>query len=46
MIEGATEIRIALADRREFEAEVVLRDPRSDLAVLRIQRSKEKFVAD
>jgi Do/DeqQ family serine protease len=43
VIEGATEIRIALADRREFEAEVVLRDPRSDLAVLRIQRSKEKF---
>jgi Do/DeqQ family serine protease len=43
VIEGANEIRIALGDRREFEAEVVLRDPRSDLAVLRIQNSKERF---
>jgi Do/DeqQ family serine protease len=43
VIEGANEIRIALGDRREFEAEVVLRDPRSDLAVLRILNTKEKF---
>lgn len=43
VIDGATEIRVALGDRREFEAEVVLRDPRSDLAVLRLQRTKEKF---
>ncbi len=43
VIEGANEIRIALGDRREFEAEVVLRDPRSDLAVLRIQGTKERF---
>ena len=43
VIQGANEIRIALADKREFEAEVVLRDPRSDLAVLRIQNAKEKF---
>ncbi len=43
VIEGANEIRIALGDRREFAAEVVLRDPRSDLAVLRIQGTKEKF---
>ncbi len=43
VIEGATEIRVALSDRREFEAEVVLRDPRSDLAVLRLQRTKERF---
>ncbi|MBK8008209.1 MAG: DegQ family serine endoprotease [Rhizobiales bacterium] len=43
VIEGANEIRIALGDRREFAAEVVLRDPRSDLAVLRIQNANQKF---
>jgi Do/DeqQ family serine protease len=43
VIQGANEIRIALGDRREFEAEVILRDPRSDLAVLRIQGTKERF---
>lgn len=43
VIQGANEIRIALGDRREFEAEVVLLDPRSDLAVLRIQRTRERF---
>ena len=43
VIDGADEIRIALNDRREFEADVVLRDPRSDLAVLRIRNAREKF---
>lgn len=37
VIEGMTELRVSLADKREFAAEVVLRDPRSDLAVLRIK---------
>ena len=37
VIEGADAVRIALTDRREFEAEIVLRDPRTDLAVLRIE---------
>ena len=37
VIEGMTELRVALADKREFAAEVVLRDPRSDLALLRIK---------
>ena len=37
VIEGMTDVRIALADKREFEAEIVLRDPRTDLAVLRIK---------
>ena len=37
VIENATEVRVALADRREFEAQIVLRDPRTDLAVLRIK---------
>lgn len=36
VIKGATEIKVVLADRREFEAEVVLTDERTDLAVLRV----------
>ncbi len=37
VIEGMTEVKVALADKREIEAEIVLRDPRTDLAVLRIK---------
>jgi Do/DeqQ family serine protease len=37
VIEGMTEVKVALSDRREFEAQIVLRDPRTDLAVLRIK---------
>lgn len=37
VIEGATEITVALADRREFQAELVLADESTDLAVLRIR---------
>ncbi len=37
VIEGMTEVKVSLADKREFEAEIVLRDPRTDLAVLRIK---------
>src|SRR3546814_2666240 len=36
VIKGATEIKVVLADRREFEAELVLADERTDLAVLRV----------
>ncbi|MBV6487186.1 MAG: DegQ family serine endoprotease [Pseudorhodoplanes sp.] len=45
VIEGATEIKVSLADKREFEAEIVLKDPRTDLAVLRIKDSGERFPA-
>ena len=41
VIEGADEIRVVLADRREFDAEVVLADPRTDLAILRISAGEE-----
>jgi len=37
VIENMTEVKIALADKREFECDIVLRDPRTDLAVLRIR---------
>jgi len=36
VIEGAEDIQVALADRREFQASVLLADARTDLAVLRI----------
>ena len=37
VIEGMTEVKVALSDKREFEAQIVLRDPRTDLAVLRLK---------
>jgi Do/DeqQ family serine protease len=43
VIENATEVKVALADRRELEAEIVLRDPRTDLAVLRLKGAGESF---
>jgi len=43
VIAGATDIKIALADRREFEAELVLKDEETDLAVLRAVDAKEPF---
>lgn len=36
VIEGADEFRIVLSDRREYAAELLLADERTDLAVLRI----------
>ncbi|MDP1630324.1 MAG: Do family serine endopeptidase [Caulobacter sp.] len=42
-IEGADEILVQLADRREFPAKVLLADPRSDLAVLKIDVGAERL---
>jgi Do/DeqQ family serine protease len=36
VIDGAQEIKVVLADRREFSARVLLTDPRTDLAVLQV----------
>ena len=33
VIENMTDVKVALADKREYEAEIVLRDPRTDLAL-------------
>ena len=43
VIEGADEVKVSLADKREFEAAIVLKDKRSDLAVLRIKDAHERF---
>ena len=43
VIEGASQVKVALADKREFDADIVLKDQRSDLAVLRIKDAHERF---
>jgi Do/DeqQ family serine protease len=43
VIEGADQVKVSLADKREFEATIVLKDNRTDLAVLRLKDSKETF---
>jgi Do/DeqQ family serine protease len=43
VIEGADQVKVSLSDKREFEAEIVLKDSRSDLAVLRLKDVREKF---
>ncbi len=45
VIEGADEVKVSLADKREFEAELVLKDSRTDLAILRIKGARERFPA-
>jgi serine protease Do len=39
VVEGADNVLVRMSDRREFDAEVVGTDPRSDLALLRIDAS-------
>jgi len=43
VIEGADQVKVSLSDKREFEAEIVLKDARTDLAVLRLKDVHEKF---
>jgi Do/DeqQ family serine protease len=43
VIEGADQVKVSLSDKREFEAEIVLKDSRTDLAVLRLKDANEKF---
>ena len=43
VVEGADELRVVLADRREFPARVLLADQRSDLAVLKIDAGADKL---
>ena len=43
VVQGGQSIVVALADRREFKARVLLADPRTDLAVLKIDTKGEKL---
>ncbi len=45
VIGKADVIKVVLADRREYDAEVILADPRTDLAVLRLKAEGERFPA-
>ena len=45
VVNGGTEIRVALTDRREYQARVLLSDPRTDLAVLKIDPGNERLPA-
>ncbi len=43
VVSGGTDIVVALSDKREFKAKVLLADPRTDLAVLKIDTKGEKL---
>ncbi len=40
---GETEIRVALADKREFDARVVVQDDKTDIAILKIEGGDSRF---
>jgi len=44
VVAGADEITVRLQDRREFEAELIGRDERSDLALLKIEAKKLPYL--
>jgi Do/DeqQ family serine protease len=41
VVEDAVEVRVALADRREFDAEIIFSDAPSDLAVLSLRAARD-----
>ncbi|MBV9044679.1 MAG: Do family serine endopeptidase [Alphaproteobacteria bacterium] len=43
VVQGGTDIVVALADKREFKAKVLLADPRTDLAVLKIDTKGQQL---
>ena len=40
VVDGATDVRVTLSDKREFQGRVVGTDPKTDVAVLKIEASK------
>ncbi len=44
VVTGGTDIVVALSDKREFKAKVLLADPRTDLAVLKIDTKGETLL--
>jgi Do/DeqQ family serine protease len=45
VVGDASDVKVALADGREFQAAILIRDERTDLAVLRIENGDETFPA-
>jgi Do/DeqQ family serine protease len=45
VIEQATDVRVSLSDRREFAADILIRDERTDLAVLQVRDLDEPLPA-
>lgn len=45
VIEGADDVRVGLTDGREFSAKVVGRDPKTDIAVLKVEADDLPFIA-
>jgi len=45
VVQGGTDIKVALTDRREFSARILLADSRTDLAVLKIDTKGERLPA-
>ncbi|MCU0891011.1 MAG: Do family serine endopeptidase [Sandarakinorhabdus sp.] len=43
VVEGADQILVALADRREFKARILFADPRLDLALLKVETEDAKL---
>lgn len=42
---GETEVRVALSDKREFDAKVLSQDEKTDIAILKIEGGAERFPA-
>ncbi len=43
VIAGMTDVRVSLVDQREYDADIVLTDAVSDIAVLKIREAKDTF---
>ena len=43
VVEGADELKIVLSDRREFDAKIIAKDKKADLAVLKIDTKGERL---
>jgi Do/DeqQ family serine protease len=46
VIANATDVRIALADKREFDVDIMLKDEKTDLAILKIRQAGDYPVAE
>jgi serine protease Do len=45
MVENATDIKVSLSDKEEFNAKVVGRDPKTDVALIKIEAARDLPVA-